>query len=119
MVKSEDSITNKHYKIIKAINIIGYLCLIIWPAFLLASLMSFDAPGSDEHIAPYIIVSFAISQPFQIIIFPFISKNLLKKQKTKTAYILSLIPVIPFALLLLLPPIMGTILNLAIPLKLN
>ena len=109
MEKSPANRTVNHYKNIKIINIIGYLCLIIWPAFLVASLMSFDAPGSEEHILPYIIVALALSQPLQIILFPFISRKLIKKKKIRTAYTLSIFPIIPFALLIILPPLISKI----------
>ena len=113
MERSAENRNGDHYKNIKTINIIGYLCLIIWPAFLFASLMSFGAPGSEEHIAPYLIVALALSQPLQIILFPIISRRLLKKQKIKTAYTLSIFPIVPFALLILLPPIIGKLFDIA------
>ncbi|NIA03402.1 MAG: hypothetical protein GWP12_02555 [Nitrospirae bacterium] len=112
MEKSAVNRTENHYKNIKTINIIGYLCLIIWPAFLFASFMSFDAPGSEEHIVPYVIVALALSQPLQIIIFPIISRKLIKKQKIRTAYAFSIFPIVPFALLIILPLIIGKVFDL-------
>jgi len=88
-----------HTNCIKSINFIAYLCLIIWPAFWLGSFMMFDAPGAGKEIIPWAVVLFTTSQPIQIFIAPKISRKKLEKGENLQAYIVSAIPIAPFAFL--------------------
>lgn len=82
----------KYIKWLGILRRLGYFSLVFWPGFLLAGLMTFDAPNSYRKIYPYIalIISFGYGTlPF---IAPKLSQKAFNTGHVKVAYIVAAIP---------------------------
>jgi hypothetical protein len=88
-----------HRVLVRTINVIGYLFLIGWPAYLVAAAMAFDAPGSDKQIGPWVIVTYVALLPFLVIGLPFVANKQLGKGRIFSAYAISVFPISPILLL--------------------
>lgn len=89
---------NIHERMLGYLRAVGYTCLFIWPAFLVAAPMIFDAPGAERQIWTWTVLAIVLLMPVLIFVMPKLAGRALARGHTKFAYALALLPIIPFAL---------------------
>src|SRR3546814_8046127 len=87
-----------HATRINGIRLFGYICLGIWPAFLFGAFMGFDAPNSEHALGPWLFIGFVLLMPALIFVLPRRAKLALAAGRTKMAYVLAIVPILPFIL---------------------
>ncbi|MBU0587095.1 MAG: hypothetical protein KJ852_00875 [Gammaproteobacteria bacterium] len=92
-----------HKRRIASLGKLGYFTLILWPAFLGAGFMAFDAPNSDKQVWPYVLLFVAFSYG----VLPFVTSRMsiwaLARGRTKTAHVVAALPISIASLLFALP----------------
>lgn len=88
-------------KVLHSLKRISFGCLFIWPFVLLGSFMAFDAPNSEHKLGPWLFVGFVLFLPVLIWLMPRFAQQALASGRTKLAYFLAVVPILPFALPLL------------------
>jgi hypothetical protein len=88
---------------IESLGRLGYFTLILWPAFLGAGFMAFDAPNSDKQLWPYVVLLVAFSYGALPYVTSRIALWALTRGRTKTAHVVAALPISIASLLFALP----------------
>lgn len=83
---------DKHMSRIKVLGIFSYFGLLLWAPMLFASLMAFDAPGSEKRFTVWAFVIVVWVLPIALLITPTLSKRALDNGFVKFSYCLVGIP---------------------------
>lgn len=82
---------------------LGYFTLILWPAFIGAGFMAFDAPNSGKQLWPYVVLLVAFSYGALPYVTSRIALWALTRGRTKTAHVVAALPISIASLLFALP----------------
>jgi len=101
-----------HTRRIANLRKLGYYSLILWPAFLGAGFMAFDAPNSDRHVWPYVVLLVAFTYGALPFAASRVSLWALKIGRVKTAYFVGALPISIASFLFALPYLQGLLYTL-------
>ena len=78
----EESISRELPKWLRLLNISALLPICFWPGVLLASLMMFDAPGSEDVLYLYLIAIAMLAYPIYLFLLAYYNTKFFQKKKT-------------------------------------